>query len=154
MALKVDDSGVIVACPGCQQSNRLTFGKLDAQPRCARCKQQIPLLSQPVEIASVTAFDALITTAPVPVLVDFWAPWCGPCHAVAPEVDKVAYSLRGRLVAAKVNTDALGELGARYSVRSIPTLAVFRDGRETGRVSGAIPAAEILKLVDQSHQRL
>ncbi len=150
MALKIDDAGVIVACPECQQPNRVRFAKLDAQPRCAKCKQAIPFVSQPVEIVTVGQFDSLLAEAPVPVLVDFWAPWCGPCHAVAPEVEKVAYSLRGRLLVAKVNTDALSELGARYSVRSIPTLAVFSGGREADRVSGAIPAAEIVKLVERS----
>ena len=150
MALKIDEAGVIVACPACQQPNRIKFGKLDAQARCAKCKQAIPFASQPVEIASVKQFESLIGEAPVPVLVDFWAPWCGPCHAVAPEVEKVAYSLRGRLLVAKVNTDVLSELGARYSVRSIPTLAVFSGGREADRVSGAIPAAEIVKLIERS----
>lgn len=149
MALKADASGVIVACPGCEQPNRIRFDKLDAQPRCARCKLEIPFVSQPVEIDTLAQFDALVAQAPVPVLVDFWAPWCGPCHAVAPEVEKVAYSLRGRLLVGKVNTDILPELGSRYSVRSIPTLAVFAGGRECGRVAGAMPAAEIVKLVDR-----
>jgi thioredoxin 2 len=149
VALKTDDAGVILACPACQTPNRVRFERLDAQPRCASCKQAIPLISQPVELGAVTQFDALIAASPVPVLVDFWAPWCGPCHAVAPEVEKVAYSLRGRLLVAKVNTDVVPELGARYSVRSIPTLTVFARGRETGRVSGAIPAAEIVKLVER-----
>ena len=150
MALKIDDDGVIVPCAACQQANRVRFEKLDAQPRCAKCKQEMPLVSQPVELGTVAQFDALTTASPVPVLVDFWAPWCGPCHAVAPEVEKVAYALRGRLVVAKVNTDVLPELGARYSVRSIPTLAVFTGGQEASRVSGAIPSADIVKLVERA----
>jgi thioredoxin 2 len=152
VALKTDAAGVILVCPACQTPNRVRFERLDARPRCASCKQEIPSISQPVEVGAVPQFDALIAASPVPVLVDFWAPWCGPCHAVAPEVEKVAYSLRGRLLVAKVNTDVVPELGARYSVRSIPTLAVFAGGRETGRVSGAIPAAEIVKLVERGSE--
>jgi len=150
VALRIDDTGVIVVCPACGQPNRIGFGKLDAQARCGKCKKEIPFVSLPAEVGMVAQFDALIGQSPLPVLVDFWAPWCGPCLAVAPEVEKVAHSLRGRLVVAKVNTDVLPELGTRYSVRSIPTLAVFAGGRDVERVSGAIPAAEIVKLIERS----
>jgi thioredoxin 2 len=153
MALRADDAGVIVPCPACQTPNRVRFEHLARQPRCASCKAGMPHVSQPVEVSSVAQFDALLKQSAVPVLVDFWAPWCGPCHAVAPEVEKVAYSLRGRLLTVKVNTDVLQELGARYTVRSIPTLAVFAHGREADRVSGVMAAAEIVKLVER-HQRL
>ena len=150
MALESDDAGVIMPCPSCQKPNRVRFANLDRQPRCAACRADMPHVSQPVEPGSVAQFDALVRASPVPVLVDFWAPWCGPCHAVAPEVEKVADSLRGRLVVAKINTDVLQELGARYTVRSIPTLAVFRNGREAGRISGAVPASEIVRLVNSA----
>jgi thioredoxin 2 len=150
MALSLDDAGVIVPCPSCGKANRIRFEKLGAQPRCAACKAGMSHAAQPVEVGTLGQFDALVSRAGVPVLVDFWAPWCGPCRAVAPEVEKVAYALRGRLIAAKVNTDVLPELGARYAVRSIPTLAVFSGGREASRVSGAIPAAEIVKLVERA----
>ena len=150
MALSTDETGVIVPCPACGTANRVKFEALDAKTRCAACKADLPAIAQPAEIASEGRFDALLARARVPVLVDFWAPWCGPCHAVAPEVEKVASALRGRLIVVKVNTDAVPELGSRYVVRSIPTLAVFSGGREIDRVSGAIPAAEIVKLVERA----
>jgi len=85
----------------------------------------------------------------VPVLVDFWAPWCSPCRAVAPELQKVARSLGGRLVVAKVNTDEVEDLAARYGIRSIPTFLLFKDGQVAERVSGAMDAASIVRFVGQ-----
>ncbi len=100
-------------------------------------------LDRPIAISSPDDFQELVQSAKVPVVVDFWAAWCGPCRAVAPELEKLAGSRTGRAVIAKVDTDAQPEISARFGIRSIPTLMVFRDGREAARVSGAMKAADI-----------
>ena len=94
--------------------------------------------------------DRLVSRSSLPVLVDYWAPWCGPCRMVAPEVKKVAARRAGRAIVVKVNTDVLSDLGERFGIRSIPTLAVFADGREVSRVAGARAAPDIEALLDHA----
>ncbi len=111
--------------------------------RCAACKAPLLPLDRPLVISSTAEFDELVKNAKAPVLVDFWAAWCGPCRMVAPELEKLASSRAGRAVIAKVDTDAQPELSARYGIQSIPTMILFRDGREAQRLSGAMPASAI-----------
>lgn len=111
--------------------------------RCAACKAPLLPLRTPIAVASLEEFQELVRDAKVPVVVDFWAAWCGPCRAVAPELERLAGSSAGRAIVAKVDTDAQPELSARFGIRSIPTLVAFRAGRETARVSGALKAADI-----------
>src|SRR4029077_821476 len=106
-----------------------------------RCKTEISSTSTPLDVASSADFDALVANASIPIVVDYWAPWCGPCRMVAPELVKVASRANGRFLVVKVNTDALNDLGGRFGIRSIPTLAVFAGGREVARTTGARPAA-------------
>jgi thioredoxin 2 len=141
--LELDDRGVLLACAACGQANRLTYEQLDDPMRCGRCKQAIRMSAGPFDIGSVADFDRLVARSSLPIVVDYWAPWCGPCRMVAPELEKVAARNAGRLIVAKVNTDVLTELGQRYGIRSIPTMAVFAEGRELARTSGARPAADI-----------
>jgi len=152
--LELDDRGVIMACPGCGQKNRVVYERLSAPFRCGRCKRELSPPSEPVEIASGADFDRVIANASVPVVVDYWAPWCGPCRMVAPELQKVAARQAGRFLVVKVNTEALPDLGDRFSVRSIPTLAVFAQGREVARTAGARPAADIEAFIDQAVEKL
>lgn len=145
-----DTSGLIVRCGSCGQRNRLTYPRLDRPTRCSKCKSPLPAPAAPVDVTSVDVFDAMVGSSALPVLVDFWAPWCGPCHMVAPEVKKVAAAEAGRLVVAKVDTEALPALANRFGIRSIPTMAVFAKGREVGRTAGVRPAEGIQTFVSQS----
>ena len=148
MALEMDSRGVIVACGGCGRKNRVPFTA--AAARCGGCGADLGPPSAPIEAASAEAFDALIAGAALPVVVDFWAPWCAPCRMVAPELERVAATNAGRYMVVKVNTDAVPELGERFRIRSIPTMAVFQAGAEVARTAGARPAAEIEAFVRSS----
>ncbi|MGE3277716.1 MAG: thioredoxin [Vicinamibacterales bacterium] len=147
MAWTSSPDGLVTACPACGQKIRVHFDRLDARGQCGKCHQPLPAVAEPVEVPSAEAFDALIAAARLPVLVDFWAPWCGPCHMVAPELAKVAQSHAGTWIVAKVDTDRVTELGARLVIRSIPTLMLFTDGQLRHRMSGALPAEGIEQFV-------
>jgi len=148
--LELDDRGTIVTCGQCGQKNRLLYERLGGRVRCASCKTELSAPSAPLEVATSADFDRLVGHASIPVVVDYWAPWCGPCRMVAPELAKVAIRNAGRFMVVKVNTDVLSDLGERFRIQSIPTLAVFSAGREVGRVSGARPANEIEAFIERS----
>jgi len=151
----LDDRGVIVACPACGQKNRLAYERLDDAVRCGNCKRMLAPPGAPIDIGRTADFDRLVAAASIPVVVDYWAPWCGPCRMVAPELQKVAARQAGRLLVVKVNTDQLTELGDRFGIRSIPTMAVFAGGREVARTAGARPAEDIERFVaDAAHVQL
>ena len=143
MALRADDRGVIVTCQACGKSNRLSYARLGAPVRCGQCHTELHAPADPVEADSAASFDAIVGQSRLPVLVDFWAAWCGPCRAVAPEIVKVAKRNSGKLLVVKVDTEAIPDLSLRLGIRSIPTLAVFKGGREAARTAGAMAADRI-----------
>src|SRR5436305_9863091 len=150
----LDDRGLVMPCAACGQKNRLLYSRLSDPVRCAKCKASIGAPSAPIDIHSTSDFDRLIASSSLPIVVDYWAPWCGPCRMVAPELQKVAARQAGRILVVKVNTDVLNDLGARFGIMSIPTMAVFSGGRETARTSGARPANDIESFIDQATHAL
>jgi thioredoxin 2 len=149
-AFEFDDRGLVIACDACGQKNRLIYEQLGRTVRCASCKRELPPPAAPVDVPSTADFDRLIAHASIPVVVDYWAPWCGPCRMVAPELARVAARSAGRFLVVKVNTDVLDDLGSRFGIRSIPTLAVFVGGREVARTPGARPAADIEAFIEHA----
>ena len=148
--MTLDRDGVLMKCPSCGTTNRMKFAALERATQCGKCHTALPLPSEPIDVPNAELFQALTSTSSVPVVVDFWAAWCGPCRMVAPEIKKAAEHLKGRALVVKVDTDANQELGARYNIRSIPTIAVFQGGREVNRVSGVRPASAIEALIPQA----
>ncbi len=127
----------------------MQYASLGNPARCGRCKTELPRLDTPLEIDEEAAFASLTAHSILPVLVDFWADWCGPCKMMIPEVKRVAAGNAGRFIVAKVNTEGLPVLAQQFRITALPTLVLFAGGVEIGRTEGARPAAEIQHFLDQ-----
>ncbi len=136
---------VHIVCPACNGTNRVPADKMHAELSCGKCQK--PLFNQHSVALDGQALQRQIHYSDVPVVVDFWAPWCGPCRTMAPEFEKVCAQLEPRARFAKVDTEAHQDVGAQYHIRSIPTLAIFKAGREVARMSGARSARDLAQWI-------
>ncbi len=136
---------MLVACPQCGTMNRLGHDRLGQAPICGKCHGAL-FLGKPIDLSTAN-FDRHATRSDLPLVVDFWAPWCGPCLSMAPQFEAAAKSLEPKVRLAKVDTEAEPAPGSRFKIRSIPTLVMFRGGREIARQSGAMGSSQIVAWV-------
>ncbi|HUG73449.1 MAG TPA: thioredoxin TrxC [Steroidobacteraceae bacterium] len=139
----MNDPPVHVGCAACGATNRIPAARLTEDPTCGRCKASL-LDGAPIDLID-EGFDAVASRTELPVVIDFWAAWCGPCRTMAPQFAQAARTLKGRALLVKVDSDANPQLAARFGIRSLPTLVKLHRGVEAGRLAGARPASEIIR---------
>ncbi|HEY4911295.1 MAG TPA: thioredoxin [Methylomirabilota bacterium] len=141
---------IVIRCPACGVGNRVPREKIDKglEPVCGRCKAPLRIDTKPIAVTDAS-FPADVERSPLPVLVDAWAAWCGPCRMIAPVIDELAAEMAGRIRVAKLNVDENPATAARFGLQSIPTLLVFKGGREVDRIVGVQPKSEISRRLQQ-----
>jgi thioredoxin 2 len=142
---------VMIKCPVCDASNRVPRDKIEhgLKPKCGRCKNPLPIRLEPLTVTDGT-FTTDVEGSPMPVVVDAWAAWCGPCRMIAPVVEELTTEMIGRARIAKLNVDENPQTATRFNLRSIPTLLVLKSGREVDRIIGVQPKQEILRRLERA----
>jgi thioredoxin 2 len=135
---------MIIKCPHCQKFNRLSVERIDKKPICGSCKSQ--LLLGPID-SDEDSFQEILKFSKLPIIVDFWAPWCGPCKMFTPTFKASASHLGEKILHVKVDTESNQRISQQYNIRSIPTLAIFKNGVEIERISGALPPQQLEQLI-------
>ena len=141
--MTLDGNGVLMKCLSCETTNRLRFDSLERATKCGKCQTALPLPSAPIDVPSAEIFDSVTSASSVPVVVDFWAAWCGPCKMVAPEMEKLAEKYDGAVDVVKVDVDANPRLSQAFNIMSIPTIAFFKPGAQPQGVVGFRPLEQL-----------